>query len=178
MAWCDFTADGLLVTATATKLLQAWRLRSNAGVGSEGDRGESEGEGGAEIVQPPLTVFPTSARIGSPDGVGGQGGVGGVRQEGGEGGRELVIGDEAGRLYRVDVGSNLPLPAVPAQTATGVAGRQEQEGGMGRGGGGGRGRGRGGAGGRSGGGMRGGATAVVAAKKMARGGARAGSRRR
>lgn len=175
MAWCDFTTDGLLVTATATKLLQAWRLRPNGRVKGQDEKGE--GEGGVEIVHPPLAVFPTSARIGSPDGVGGQGGVGGVQQEGGEGGRGLVIGDEAGRLYRVDVGSNLPLPAAPMQTASGAAAREEA--GMGRGGGGGveRGRGRGGGRSSAGGGMRGGATAVVAAKKLTRGGARGGRRR-
>ena len=59
VAFCGFTTEGLMVTATAKNLIQVWQVQSNSSDNSE-------------IVCPPLAVFPTSARMGSPDGVGGQ----------------------------------------------------------------------------------------------------------
>lgn len=158
VAFCGFTAEGLMVTATAQNLIQVWQVQSNTSDDSE-------------IVRPPLAVFPTSARMGSPDGVGGQGNIDG---------RELVIGDESGRLYRFTVGKGLPLPShVPALVGKSGAGkRAAAEGGNSPGRGNTRGSGRGRAStGRArasergrgrGRGMRSGVVTVTATKRMVR----------
>ena len=78
MAWVGSVGDRL-VTACEAKLVHAWRR--------QGDSLETLGVD---------ALFPGAARFGSPDGVGGQGAVHADTAT-------LAVGDEAGRLYVLDL---------------------------------------------------------------------------
>ena len=72
MAWCGMLSSGMIVTASATKLIHVWKLSSD----------------GRLLIL--TALFPGKARFGSPDGIGGTGDVDG---------NDIAIGDEAGTLY-------------------------------------------------------------------------------
>ena len=86
VAWCGVTSDHLLVTAAASQLVHVW------GIAGEAAPLRPAKPGGCALRL--RALFPASAGFGSADGVGGQGCVWG---------RELCIGDEAGRLYALHV---------------------------------------------------------------------------
>ena len=73
MAWCSVTKSGLIVCASGpTKLIHVWELASD----------------NTSLVLGSL--FPSKARFGSPDGIGGSGDIDG---------EDICIGDESGTLY-------------------------------------------------------------------------------
>jgi hypothetical protein len=86
IAWCAVLAGDLFVTASESKLLHAWRPRPNRAL----NRGRPK-----ELLEV-VALFPAAARFGSPDGVGGQGAVHADTAT-------LAVGDEAGRLYVLDL---------------------------------------------------------------------------
>ena len=81
MSWCGVVADtGVLITASATKLIHMWSIR------------DGDGDGADRIKL--MSVFPANARFGSPDGIGGAGDLMGCR---------IAIGDESGSLYLLEM---------------------------------------------------------------------------
>ena len=76
MAWCGMLGgNGMIATASANKLIHVWQCI----------------DGGRLLLK---TIFPSKARFGSPDGIGGAGDV----LNG-----ELCIGDESGTLYLLNL---------------------------------------------------------------------------
>ncbi|KAH8085084.1 hypothetical protein JL720_7804 [Aureococcus anophagefferens] len=85
IAWCAVLAGDLFVTASESKLLHAWRPRPNRALNRAGPRSSSRSSRSSR-----------RRAFGSPDGVGGQGAVHADTAT-------LAVGDEAGRLYVLDL---------------------------------------------------------------------------